>query len=101
MADGSWTREASVAPNHHPLGTALEVTPAPTGRRRWVVRDRIGWGTELDFWRPSCGLALGGAEALPQPEGQGGARLGGLGHQARHQSQARQAQHPPMMRRTP
>jgi 3D (Asp-Asp-Asp) domain-containing protein len=59
MADGSGVRAGSVASNHHPLGTRLVITPAPYRRRYWVVRDRIGWGTELDFWLPTCGRALG------------------------------------------
>ena len=54
MADGSLTRARSVAHNGFPLGTRLSISPSPTGRRRFVVRDRIGWGTELDFWLPSC-----------------------------------------------
>jgi 3D (Asp-Asp-Asp) domain-containing protein len=57
MADGTVVRAGSVASNQYPLGTVLEVTPAPAGRRRWTVRDRIGWGTELDFWLPTCGAA--------------------------------------------
>lgn len=59
MADGTGVRWGSVASNQYPLGTVLEVRPAPAGQRRWVVRDRIGWGTQLDFWMPSCGAALG------------------------------------------
>jgi 3D (Asp-Asp-Asp) domain-containing protein len=58
MADGTWTRAGSVAHNGYPLGTKLWITPSPDGRRRFVVRDRIGWGTELDFWTPSCGSAV-------------------------------------------
>ncbi len=57
MADGTGVRAGSVASNRYPLGTVLEVTPAPAGRRRWIVRDRIGWGTELDFWLPTCAAA--------------------------------------------
>ena len=57
MADGSGVRWGSVASNQYPLGTVLEVTPAPAGRRRWTVRDRIGWGTQLDFWHGSCAAA--------------------------------------------
>jgi hypothetical protein len=57
MADGSGVRWGSVASNRFPLGTVLEVDPAPAGRRRWIVRDRIGWGTQLDFWAPTCGSA--------------------------------------------
>lgn len=58
MADGTYTRPGSVAHNGFALGTRLTITPSPTGRRRFVVRDRIGWGTELDFWTPTCGQAI-------------------------------------------
>jgi 3D (Asp-Asp-Asp) domain-containing protein len=58
MADGSYTREASIAHNGFPLGTRVTVSPPFRGRRRFVVRDRIGWGTDLDFWAPSCGSAI-------------------------------------------
>jgi len=58
MADGTGVRAGSVASNQYPLGTVLEVRPSPSGRRLWVVRDRIGWGTELDFWVSSCARAI-------------------------------------------
>ena len=58
MADGSYVRAGSVAHNGYPLGTRVTVSPAFYGRRRFVVRDRIGWGTELDFWTGSCATAL-------------------------------------------
>src|SRR5262245_44475230 len=58
MADGTWVRAGSIAHNGFPLGTRVTVRPSPTGRRRYVVRDRIGWGTQLDFWLPSCAQAL-------------------------------------------
>lgn len=58
MSDGSYVRDGSVASNQYPLGTVLQVEPAPTRRRYWVVRDRIGWGTQLDFWRPACSGAF-------------------------------------------
>lgn len=54
MADGTPVRAGSVANNFLPLGTRVTVTASPTQRRRFVVRDRIGWGTQLDFWTPSC-----------------------------------------------
>lgn len=57
MADGSHTRAGSVASNHYRLGTHLVIKHAPTRRKHWVVRDRIGYGTELDFWVPTCGQA--------------------------------------------
>ncbi len=58
MADGSYTRAGSIAHNGYPLGTRVTVWPSPTGARRFVVRDRIGWGTQLDFWLPTCAQAL-------------------------------------------
>jgi len=58
MADGTWTRPASIAHNAYPLGTKVTVRPSPTGRRRYIVRDRIGWGTQLDFWTPTCAAAI-------------------------------------------
>jgi 3D (Asp-Asp-Asp) domain-containing protein len=58
MADGSYTRAGSVANNHLSLGTTIEVTASPTQSRSFVVRDRIGSGTQLDFWVPSCAQAL-------------------------------------------
>jgi 3D (Asp-Asp-Asp) domain-containing protein len=58
MADGSYTRAGSVASNRYPLGTRLRIWPSPTGRRLFVVRDRIGWGSELDFYLPSCRAAI-------------------------------------------
>lgn len=58
MADGTWTRAGSIAHNGYALGTRLTIWPSPDGRRRFVVRDRIGWGTPLDFWTPSCASAI-------------------------------------------
>lgn len=61
MADGSYTRERSAASNMHPLGTRIRIVGRPTGHRgmrRYVIRDRIGWGTSLDLWTPSCGTAI-------------------------------------------
>jgi 3D (Asp-Asp-Asp) domain-containing protein len=94
MADGTGVRAGSVAHNGYPLGTRLYITPSPTGRRRWVVRDRIGWGTELDFWVPSCAQALSwGRRSVsarvgwPRPIGtvtRRRSRLGRGGHASRH-----------------
>lgn len=58
MADGTYTRAGSAAHNGVPLGTRIWVRPAVLGRHRWTVRDRIGWGTQLDFWMPSCAQAI-------------------------------------------
>jgi 3D (Asp-Asp-Asp) domain-containing protein len=54
MSDGSYTRPGSVASNDYPLGTHLIVSNSPTKRKHWIVRDHIGWGTQLDFWVPTC-----------------------------------------------
>ena len=54
MADGSYVRAGSAANNAYPLGTRIYLEPAVFGRHRYVVRDRIGWGTSLDVWHPSC-----------------------------------------------
>ena len=60
MADGTHVRAGSVAMNRHPLGTRLTLVGDRTfyGRRRFTVRDRYGYGTELDFWTGSCSLAV-------------------------------------------
>jgi hypothetical protein len=57
MADGSWTRPGSLAHNGYPLGTRLWASPAVRGRHRWTVRDRIGYGSQADFWTASCAQA--------------------------------------------
>jgi hypothetical protein len=57
MADGTYTRPGSVANNSLPLGTRIRVWPRVFGHRRWIVRDRIGWGTDWDFWNASCSTA--------------------------------------------
>lgn len=57
MADGTYTRAGSLANNELALGTRVYVSPPVMGRRRWVVRDRIGYGTRWDFWSASCAAA--------------------------------------------
>lgn len=60
MADGTRTRERSAASNELPLGTKIRIVSrqaGPGGLRLWVVRDRIGWGTQLDLWTPGCSTA--------------------------------------------
>jgi 3D (Asp-Asp-Asp) domain-containing protein len=55
MADGSNTRSRSVANNFLPFGTKIKTNkPGPRGLRIFYVRDRIGFGSELDFWTDSC-----------------------------------------------
>jgi 3D (Asp-Asp-Asp) domain-containing protein len=59
MADGTHVRAGSVASNRHPLGTRIYLVGRPTffGRRHFTVRDRIGYGSDLDFWTASCTAA--------------------------------------------
>lgn len=61
MADGTYTRRRSAANNYLRLGTRIRIVghPAgPNGMRRYVVRDRIGYGTTLDLWTETCGKAI-------------------------------------------
>jgi hypothetical protein len=39
------------------LGTRLEVSPSVYGRRFFRVEDRIGYGSQIDFYNPSCEAA--------------------------------------------
>lgn len=60
MADGSYTRTGSIAMNSLPLGSIIRLHRSnwgPNGRRTFHVRDRIGYGSELDFWVPTCSAA--------------------------------------------
>ena len=59
MADGTFTRWHSVASNRHRLGTRirLRLPRKIFGMRTFYVRDRIGYGTELDVWTSSCPAA--------------------------------------------
>lgn len=59
MADGTRTRNHSVAMNSLPLGSKIKLIKPRRfrGMRTFVVRDRIGHGSELDFWNPSCSHA--------------------------------------------
>ncbi len=55
MADGTQVRDRSVAMNSLPLGSKIKLTKNSFfGRRIFYVRDRIGHGSQLDFWSPSC-----------------------------------------------
>jgi 3D (Asp-Asp-Asp) domain-containing protein len=58
MANGRGVHYGAVAMNILPLGKRIRTNRSPFGRhRRFRVEDRIGWGTQLDFWVPSCGMA--------------------------------------------
>jgi hypothetical protein len=58
MADGHSTYFGAVASNRHPLGTLLRMRHLVMGKRYFRVRDRIGYGTELDIWQSSCQGAI-------------------------------------------
>lgn len=58
MADGTYTRPGSAASNDYPLGTRIRLSVPAHGLRDYVVRDRIGWGTQLDLWTASCADAV-------------------------------------------
>lgn len=57
MANGRSPRVGAVAMNLLPLGTRIRVNRSPFGPRAFVVSDRIGYGSQLDFWTPSCAHA--------------------------------------------
>lgn len=55
MADGTQVRHRSAAQNSLPLGSKIKLDRAgPHGFRIWYVRDRIGHGSQLDFWSSRC-----------------------------------------------
>ncbi len=60
MADGSYTRMRSAASNTLRLGTKIRLVgkAGPNGIRLYVIRDRIGYGTQLDLWTASCSDAI-------------------------------------------
>jgi 3D (Asp-Asp-Asp) domain-containing protein len=51
---GTPTHFGEVANNWLRLRTWIELRRPVHGRRRFRVEDRIGWGSEMDFWLPSC-----------------------------------------------
>lgn len=58
MANGRYVHAGAVAMNILGLGHRIRASRSPYGRhRRFRVEDRIGFGSQLDFWVPSCGMA--------------------------------------------
>jgi len=57
MANGRSTHMGAVAMNGVQLGTRIRASRSPTGLRWHTVEDRIGSGSQLDFWVPSCAQA--------------------------------------------
>jgi hypothetical protein len=45
----------AAASNRHPFGTRIRLIGASFhGRHLFTIHDRIGHGSELDLWAPSC-----------------------------------------------
>ena len=57
MASGVWTYVGAVANNMWPLGTRLKILSGEYAGSVVTVSDRIGWGSQLDFYTPNCGAA--------------------------------------------
>jgi len=57
-ASGKHTYFGEVAMNTLPLGTRIQIRPAAFGRSTFTVEDRIGSGSELDIYQPSCTAAI-------------------------------------------
>lgn len=57
-ASGEHVYVGEVANNTYPLGTVIRVAPAVWGLTRFRVEDRIGHGSQIDFYTPSCNAAI-------------------------------------------
>jgi 3D (Asp-Asp-Asp) domain-containing protein len=57
MANGRRVHVGAVAFNYARLGARISVSRSPYGPGRFTVEDRIGSGSQLDFWVPSCARA--------------------------------------------
>ncbi len=55
MADGHHVHPGAAAGNRWPFGTRLRIVE--TGQIV-TIEDRIGWGSDLDIWMPSCAQAI-------------------------------------------
>lgn len=58
MANGQHTHWGAVANNFLPLGTRIRMDHRVRGRRWFTVEDRIGHGSQLDIFMPSCAAAI-------------------------------------------
>lgn len=65
MASGRWVYDGAVAMNYYPgtnvrvpFGTRFRVDNGPMAGRVVTVEDRIGYGTQFDFWMYSCNSAI-------------------------------------------
>lgn len=57
-ASGLFTTFGEVASNTLAFGTRILLTRPVFGRSEYVVEDRIGWGTELDFYNSSAAACV-------------------------------------------
>lgn len=57
MASGRNVYSGAAASNRHPIGTRLRLTDGPRAGETVTVEDRIGHGSDLDLWTPSCSEA--------------------------------------------
>lgn len=57
MANGQYVHWGAVANNFLPLGARIKTSQSVYGRRYFRVKDRIGWGSQLDIWFPTCSQA--------------------------------------------
>ena len=57
-ASGKQTYPGEVAGNMWPLGTRLKILSGEHAGETVTVEDRIGWGSQLDFFDPSCHGAI-------------------------------------------
>jgi 3D (Asp-Asp-Asp) domain-containing protein len=57
-ASGQHVRAGIAAANWLRLGTRIRIWPPAFGRTRYVVEDRVGYGTSLDLYTPSCEAAI-------------------------------------------
>lgn len=58
MADGQMTHMGAAAGNMWPLGTRLEILTGSHQGTSVTIEDRIGWGSQLDFFTWSCRAAI-------------------------------------------
>lgn len=66
MADGAQTHIGAVANNMWPLGTRLEILTGEDAGAVVTVEDRIGYGSQLDVFNPSCQWSIDYGRELVQ-----------------------------------
>ena len=65
MADGQETYWGAAAGNEWPFGTRLKILTGRLAGTVVTIADRIGWGSQLDIFSPSCAWSwLYGREAI-------------------------------------